>query len=107
MDLDFAENCYLRILESEPGHVQARHNLCVVWVEKGQLAAAETCLEEVLALAPQEDYIRKHLGIVRSKLAKTKDAKEMPYLHLAQCNTIIFNALSDTQCIMSRVYEKM
>jgi len=77
-DLDFAENCYLRILESEPGHVQARHNLCVVWVEKGQLAAAETCLEEVLALAPQEDYIRKHLGIVRSKLAKTKDAKEMP-----------------------------
>ena len=44
-DLDFAENCYLRILESEPGHVQARHNLCVVWVEKGQLAAAETCLE--------------------------------------------------------------
>ena len=35
-------------------------------------------VQEVLALAPQEDYIRKHLGIVRSKLAKTKDAKEMP-----------------------------
>ena len=32
---------------------------------------------------------------------------ELPYLHLAQCNTIIFNALSDTQCILSRVYEKM
>ena len=44
-DLDFAESCYFRILESEPGHVQARHNLCVVWVEKGQLEAAQTCLE--------------------------------------------------------------
>jgi len=77
-DLDIAESCYLRILESEPGHVQARHNLCVVWVEKGRLAAAETCLEEVLALAPQEDYIRKHLGIVRSKLAKAKDVKDLP-----------------------------
>jgi len=77
-DLDFAESCYFRILESEPGHVQARHNLCVVWVEKGQLEAAQTCLEEVLALAPQEDYIRKHLGIVRSKLAKARDLKDLP-----------------------------
>jgi len=77
-DLDFAESCYLRILEREPGHIQARHNLCVVWVEKDQLAAAETCLEEVLALAPTEDYIRKHLHIVKSKIAKTKDAKDIP-----------------------------
>ena len=34
--------------------------------------------QEVLALAPQEDYIRKHLGIVRSKLAKARDLKDLP-----------------------------
>ena len=44
-DVDLAESCYRRILEVEPEHVQARHNLCVVWVEKGRLATAETCLQ--------------------------------------------------------------
>ena len=34
--------------------------------------------QEVLALAPTEDYIRKHLHIVKSKIAKTKDAKDIP-----------------------------
>lgn len=44
-DLDMAEECYNRILRVDAVHVQARHNLCVVWVEKGLLATAETCLQ--------------------------------------------------------------
>lgn len=75
-DLDMAEECYNRILRVDAVHVQARHNLCVVWVEKGLLATAETCLQEVLILAPHEDYIRKHLGIVRSRIAKEKTKKK-------------------------------
>ena len=43
-DLDMAESCYRRILAVDPLHVQGKHNLCVVWVEKGLLATAETCL---------------------------------------------------------------
>ena len=43
-DLDMAEACYRRILAVDPLHIQGKHNLCVVWVEKGLLATAETCL---------------------------------------------------------------
>ena len=35
-----------------------------------------SCLQEVLALAPHEDYIRKHLAIIRSKLAETSQASQ-------------------------------
>ena len=70
-DLDFAESCYFRILESEPGHVQARHNLCVVWVEKGQLEAAQTCLEVNLSFFLSYldcFFIRRFLPWLRKKI---------------------------------------
>lgn len=67
-NLDAAEECFRKILEVEPDHVQARHNLCVVFVERGDLTRAETCLVDVLQLAPHESYIQQHLTIVRRRL---------------------------------------
>ena len=37
-------------------------------VEKGDLIAAHECLQNVLAKAPEESYIKKHLSIVQSRL---------------------------------------
>ena len=61
-----------RILAIAPEHVQALHNLCVVEVERGHLEQAEQCLVRAAALAPHEDYISKHLAIVRGKLRRRK-----------------------------------
>ncbi|KAK4291228.1 hypothetical protein Pmani_035932 [Petrolisthes manimaculis] len=69
-DLDAAEKCYERILAVDPGNVQGLHNLCVVYVERGELTAAETCLSRAHVMAPHEDYILRHLKIVRTRLAK-------------------------------------
>ncbi|KAH9642454.1 hypothetical protein HF086_007586 [Spodoptera exigua] len=68
-DLDAAESCYRRILELEADNVQALHNLCVVAVERGRLAAAETCLARAAQLAPHEHYIQRHLAVVRARRA--------------------------------------
>jgi cytochrome c-type biogenesis protein CcmH/NrfG len=67
-NLAAAEASFRKILEIEPHHVQANHNLCVVFVEQGDLAKAETCLVETLKLAPNESYIQQHLNIVRNRL---------------------------------------
>lgn len=62
--------CYERILAVDPGNVQGLHNLCVVYVERGELQAAESCLSRAHVMAPHEDYILRHLKIVRTRLAK-------------------------------------
>ncbi|XP_014663427.1 PREDICTED: transmembrane and TPR repeat-containing protein 3-like [Priapulus caudatus] len=69
-DIANAEKCFEKVLETDKDHVQARHNLCVVYVERGSLREAERCLAGVLALAPREDYVRAHLSIVRTKVAE-------------------------------------
>lgn len=69
-DFDAAEECYRNIVRIDPANVQGRHNLCVVYVERGSLEKAEKCLVEVATLAPNEDYVQKHLQIVRKRLAK-------------------------------------
>ena len=71
-DLDAAEDCYRKILAVEPDNVQGLHNLCVVMVERGQLGGARSCLQQAHALAPKEDYIRKHLDIVETKILETR-----------------------------------
>ncbi|XP_041352058.1 protein O-mannosyl-transferase TMTC3-like [Gigantopelta aegis] len=71
-DLDAAEKNFRTIIELDPKNVQANHNLCVVFVEKGDLLRAEKCLVEVIQLAPNEDYIKQHLNIVRSKIHQIK-----------------------------------
>ena len=52
----------------EPHNVQAKHNLCVVYVEKLDLFKAEKCLTEAHQMAPNEEYIMKHLNIVRTRI---------------------------------------
>ncbi len=69
-DLNKAEEAYSRILKVDPSHIQGRHNLCVVMVEKGMLNEAQECLLAVHKLAPDEAYIKRHLQIVESRLAK-------------------------------------
>lgn len=64
-----AKVCFERILRMDPTNVQGKHNLCVVYFEERDLPKAERCLEETLALAPNEEYVRRHLSIVQSKMA--------------------------------------
>lgn len=64
-----AKVCFERILRMDPTNVQGKHNLCVVYFEERDLPRAERCLEETLALAPNEEYVRRHLSIVQSKMA--------------------------------------
>lgn len=64
-----AKACFLRILRADPGNVQGKHNLCVVYFEERDLPRAAACLEETLAMAPGEEYVRRHLSIVRGKMA--------------------------------------
>lgn len=60
----------------EPDNIEAMHNLCVVFVERGYLLDAEKCLAHVHSLAPTEDYILKHLTIVRSKIQEYYEKKK-------------------------------
>lgn len=68
-DIVGAKMCFEKILELDPNNVQGKHNLCVVYFEERDLVKAEKCLVETLALAPHEEYIQRHLNIVRSKIA--------------------------------------
>ncbi|KAF1537415.1 Transmembrane and TPR repeat-containing protein 3, partial [Eudyptula albosignata] len=68
-DIVGAKMCFEKILELDPTNVQGKHNLCVVYFEERDLIKAEKCLVETLALAPHEEYIQRHLNIVRSKIA--------------------------------------
>ncbi|NWY23512.1 TMTC3 protein, partial [Pheucticus melanocephalus] len=68
-DIVGAKMCFEKILELDPKNVQGKHNLCVVYFEEKDLIKAEKCLVETLALAPHEEYIQRHLHIVRSKIA--------------------------------------
>ncbi|XP_026058254.1 transmembrane and TPR repeat-containing protein 3-like isoform X1 [Carassius auratus] len=73
-DTPGAKACFERILNMDPSNVQAKHNLCVVYFEERELQRAEHCLVETLAMAPQEEYIRRHLAIVRNKMADMSTA---------------------------------
>ncbi|XP_013873074.1 transmembrane and TPR repeat-containing protein 3 [Austrofundulus limnaeus] len=68
-DTHGAKACFERILYMDPTNVQGKHNLCVVYFEERDLPRAERCLEETLAMAPNEEYVRRHLSIVRNKMA--------------------------------------
>ena len=60
--------CFLRVLENEPKNTEAMHNLCVVYVERGDLLRGEKCLAHVHELVPDEQYVLQHLNIIRSKI---------------------------------------
>ncbi|XP_026554761.1 transmembrane and TPR repeat-containing protein 3 [Pseudonaja textilis] len=71
-DIQGAKQCFEKILKMDPNNVQGKHNLCVVYFEERDLLKAEKCLVETLALAPHEEYIQRHLSIVRSKIASLR-----------------------------------
>ncbi|KAJ8261932.1 hypothetical protein GJAV_G00160150 [Gymnothorax javanicus] len=75
-DTQGARECFEKILRMDPSNVQGKHNLCVVYFEERDLVRAERCLEEALAMAPHEEYIRRHLNIVRGKMAAMTVAGE-------------------------------
>ncbi|XP_043943799.1 protein O-mannosyl-transferase TMTC3 [Protopterus annectens] len=67
-DIKGAKKCFERIVEIDPTNVQGKHNLCVVYFEEKDLLKAEKCLVDTLAMAPEEEYIHRHLSIVQSKI---------------------------------------
>ncbi|XP_071503726.1 protein O-mannosyl-transferase TMTC3-like [Diadema antillarum] len=76
-DILSSEEMFRRIVELEPSNVQARHNLCVVLVRRGELERAEECLVSVLQFAPNADFAKSNLEILRQKLqAKRAGADE-------------------------------
>lgn len=75
-DMPQAESCYTRILHLDPANIQAKHNLCVVYVELGQLDKAEDCLLQVGQLVPHHHYIDRHLKIVRLRILKMRQARQ-------------------------------
>ena len=48
--------------------LKAVHNLCVVYVERGDLLRAEACLLNAHEMAPGEEYIKRHLGFVQARI---------------------------------------
>ncbi|XP_022258196.1 transmembrane and TPR repeat-containing protein CG4050-like [Limulus polyphemus] len=77
-NLDEAETCYKKILQVDPNNVQGLHNLCVVYLHRGQLKQAERCFLEALQLAPTADYISHHLRLVRSQILKQTQPMGIP-----------------------------
>ncbi|EDW09963.1 protein O-mannosyl-transferase Tmtc3 [Drosophila mojavensis] len=75
-DLDAAEKCYRSILQHDPHNTQGLHNLCVVFVERKWMAKAAACLQFAQRLAPNEDYIGRHLQIVITRLQKINKLPE-------------------------------
>ena len=71
-NLTHAEFCFSRAFELDSKNDQALHNLCVVYVERGELERAKECLERVLRMVPGETYVRRHLEIVMSRITKRK-----------------------------------
>jgi len=83
-NLNEAELSYKSILRYEPNNIQGLHNLCVVYVEKNEFEKALPCLERVHKLAPGEEYIKKHLNIIKAKVKKKllKAMNSLKYLNL-------------------------
>lgn len=72
--LFFSIQCYKRILQIDPINIQGLHNLCVVYVERGKLIQAFDCLQQAHKLAPEEDYILRHLKIVQQRIANLRQS---------------------------------
>lgn len=80
----------------EPENVQGLHNLCVVYVERGNLLEAENCLQHVHTLAPNEDYISRHLQIVQTRISKLKLQQSSSKVRISKFFTIAFLELYRT-----------
>lgn len=85
---------YRRILELDPVNIQGLHNLCVVHVERGKLLEARECLEKAHALAPEEDYVLRHLQIVQNRIAKMQ--LNSPEQDVVEKSKVVSNKSADS-----------
>lgn len=67
-NLDMAQKCYEKVIRLDKRNARARHNLCVVILEKGLVFEAEKCFLNALKHHPDVEYIRQNLNIIRSLL---------------------------------------
>nr|XP_042902211.1 protein O-mannosyl-transferase Tmtc3 [Parasteatoda tepidariorum] len=82
-----AKQCYESILQQDPYHVPAMHNLCAVHYQLKELEAAELCLLRATTIAPKESYIQHHLELVREHRKKTTHKNtQKPSSTVAYCN---------------------
>ena len=51
-----------------------------MYVERGLLQYAEACLLKAVSLAPKEEYLLRHLSIVRSRIKKQKMEEQKVYV---------------------------
>nr|XP_027204148.1 transmembrane and TPR repeat-containing protein 3-like [Dermatophagoides pteronyssinus] len=72
-DFDQASHCYKQILKLDPKNIQAKHNVCVIYIEKDQLDLAENCLNEARQIAPNQNYIDRHLKVIRLRIMKKRN----------------------------------
>lgn len=72
-DFDQASHCYQQILKLDPKNIQAKHNVCVIYIEKDQLDLAENCLNEARQIAPNQNYIDRHLKVIRLRIMKKRN----------------------------------
>ena len=85
----FDVQTFARVVSLDARQLSARHNVCVVRVERGELEAGERCLSELLALLRQGSgstgagagggldsrTVAEHLQLVRSRIrARRTDA---------------------------------
>ncbi|XP_013776748.2 transmembrane and TPR repeat-containing protein CG4050-like [Limulus polyphemus] len=78
-DLGAAEECYKKILQSDPANIQGLHNLCVVYYRRQQLVEAEACFQQAHLKSPDTEYIRQHLEITRYQLQQLAARVEKKY----------------------------
>ena len=74
--LQEAESLYREVLQIEPNHLAANHNLGVLLQNIGKLEEAESCYKKVIKLKPDFAEAHYNLGITLKKLDKLKDAEE-------------------------------
>ncbi|XP_076812940.1 protein O-mannosyl-transferase TMTC3-like [Clavelina lepadiformis] len=70
-----AQRAYKQLMEVDPGNMQGRHNYCVTLVEQKELKKAEDCFTEAMILAPEANYIKENLALVRNQRALLEASK--------------------------------
>ncbi|XP_041453072.1 protein O-mannosyl-transferase TMTC3-like [Lytechinus variegatus] len=75
-DVEKSKQLFQQIVDLEPSNIQARHNLCVVLVQRGLLNDGERCLLDVLERAPHAEFVRTNLNILRRKIKERSSQKQ-------------------------------
>jgi len=63
-DLDAALDLYLQVVAADPGHVVARNNLGMIYIDRGDLDNAQAALVETLKVDPNYGEAYNNLGYI-------------------------------------------